>query len=245
MSPLVLISPASYPAHVYMPQNLPFSMKILDIPSENRPRERLQALGPSALSDAELLAIILKTGNKGENVIDMSNRLFSKYCLGKLSGCSLVELQEIKGIGGAKACQIQALFELGRRQSRANVLSKPLNSPKDVFDYLSPRMSHLEQEHFVVLLLDSKNRVKKEETVFIGTLNSSTIHPREIFKSAIKESANAIIVAHNHPSGDPTPSEEDKEITKQIVKVGHELNIEILDHVIIGGRLHESLIRNE
>ena len=132
--------------------------------------------------------------------------------------------------------QIQALFELGRRQSRAMVSSKPLNSPQDVFDYLSPRMSHLEQEHFVVLLLDSKNRVKKEETVFIGTLNSSSVHPREIFKSAIRESANAIIVAHNHPSGDPTPSEEDKEITRRLVEAGKALNVKVLDHIVIGER---------
>jgi len=194
----------------------------------------LAALGPSALSDAELLAIILKTGNKGENAIDMSNRLFSRHGLGKLSGCSLAELQEINGIGNAKACQIMALFELGRRQSRANVLSKPLNSPKDVFDYLSPRMSHLEQEHFVVLLLDSKNRVKKEETVFIGTLNSSSVHPREIFKSAIKESANAIIVAHNHPSGDPTPSEDDRRTTKKLMEIGKMMGVNLVDHIIIG-----------
>jgi len=114
-----------------------------------------------------------------------------------------------------------------------------MNSPKDVFEYLSPKMSHLQQEHFVVLLLDSKNRVKKEETVFVGTLNSSTIHPREIFKSAIKESANSIIVAHNHPSGDPTPSEDDEELTKQLKKVGEMLNVRVLDHVIVGkGRFH-------
>ena len=164
----------------------------------------------------------------------MSNRLIAKYGISKLSSCSLAELSEISGVGNAKACQVIALFELARRCVRAPVLSKPLNSPQDVFDYLSPKMSHLEQEHFVVLLLDSKNRVKKEETVFIGTLNSSSIHPREIFKSAIKESANAIIVAHNHPSGDPAPSEEDRAITRRLVEAGDFVNVDILDQIIIG-----------
>jgi len=205
----------------------------MDIPPQNRPRERLAAMGAAALSDAELLAIILKTGNRQENAIDMSNRLISKYGISHLSSCSLVELQALKGIGKAKASEVVALFELARRCSRAPVLSKPLNSPQDVFDYLSPKMSHLEQEHFVVLLLDSKNRVKKEETVFIGTLNSSSIHPREIFKSAIKESANAIIVAHNHPDNNSEPSDRDLEATKILTEASAYIGVKMLDHMII------------
>jgi len=167
------------------PQNSPLYMRMLDISAENRPRERLLSQGASVLSDAELLALIFKTGNIGENVVDMSNRLLSQYGMEKLSDLSLTELQSVKGIGPAKAMQIVALFELARRQERTIVKSKPMNSPKDVFEYLFPKMSHLQQEHFVVLLLDSKNRVKKEETIFVGTLNSSSVHPREIFKSAI------------------------------------------------------------
>lgn len=209
-------------------------MRIKDIPEENRPRERLQRLGTASLSDAELLAIVLQKGTWKENVIDMSNRLIAKYGVGKLSDLSLKELQMIDGIGNAKACQVLALFELARRQGRALVSARPMNTPKDVFDYLSPRMSHLEQEHFVVLHLDSKNYVKKEETIFIGTLNASVIHPREIFKSAIREGANAIIIAHNHPSGDPTPSGDDKKITKLLSQVGKMLNVEVLEQIVIG-----------
>ena len=209
-------------------------MRIKDISLDNRPRERMEKQGVSVLSDAELLAVILKTGNKDENVIDMSNRLISKYGIDKLSYCSLKELQEIKGIGKAKASQILALFEFNKRHNLAKQNGKPIRSAKDVFNYISPKVNNLDRECFTVLHLDTKNRVLKEEIVSIGTLNSAIIHPRELFKSAIKESANSIILAHNHPSGDPAPSKEDKEITAQIMKAGKLLGIEILDHVIIG-----------
>jgi DNA repair protein RadC len=209
-------------------------MRIKDISLENRPRERLEKQGAASLSDAELLAVILKTGNKEENVIDMSNRLISKHGIDKLSSCSLTELQEINGIGKAKASQILALFEFNKRHNLAKQNGKPIKSAKDVFDYVSPKVSSLDRECFMVLHLDTKNRVIKEEVVSVGTLNSSIVHPRELFKSAIKESANSVILAHNHPSGDPTPSQEDEEMTDRIMDAGKLLGIDVLDHVIIG-----------
>ena len=209
-------------------------MRIKDISLENRPRERLEKQGPSVLSDAELLAIILKTGNKDENVIDVSNRLISKYGVDKLSNCSLAELQEIKGIGNAKASQIIALFELNKRHNISKQNGKPIKTAKDVFDYCSPKLSGVDKEQFMILHLDTRNKIIKDEIVSVGTLNSSLIHPREVFKSAIKESANAIILVHNHPSGDAEPSEEDKKITDILFKAGELLSIKVLDHVIIG-----------
>ncbi len=207
-------------------------MKIKDIALENRPRERFERQGASVLSDAELLAIILQKGTREENVIDMSNRLISKYGMNKLADLSLVELQEVKGIGRVKAMQIKAIFEVSKRTSFVKS-GKFITSAKDVFEYAWPKLGK-DKEHFMVLLLDSKNRVIKDEIVSIGTLNSSIIHPREIFKTAIKESANAIILVHNHPSGDPTPSNEDREITEKIFEAGKVLNISVLDHVIVG-----------
>ena len=209
-------------------------MRIKDIPPENRPRERLEKNGVHVLSDAELLAIIFKTGNKEENAIVMSDRLITKYGLGKLNELSLKELQEIKGIGPAKSMQIKALFEFNKRYSLAKRDGEPIKSARDVFEYASQRLITNQQETFMILLLDSKNRIVKDEIISIGTLNASIIHPREVFKSAIRESANSIILVHNHPSGDPKPSVEDEQITKKLFEAGELLNIKILDHVIVG-----------
>lgn len=220
-------------------------MRIKDISKENRPRERFQKFGPNALSDAELLAIILQKGSKQENVIDMSNRLISKYGIDKLSDLSLKELQEIKGIGPAKALQIKALFEFSKRHNLYKINENPIKSAKDVFEYASQRLLGKNKEYFMILLLDSKNRIIKDEIVSIGTLNASLIHPREVFKSAIKESANSIILVHNHPSGDPSPSKEDEEITKRIFDAGELLNIKVLDHVIIGNEKYHSFKENK
>lgn len=209
-------------------------MRIKDISLENRPRERLEKQGVKVLSDAELLAVILKTGSKEENVIDMANRLISKYGVTKLSSCSLKELQEIKGIGKAKASQILALFEFNKRHNFAKQNGKPIKSAKDVYDYCYPKLNGADKEHFMILHLDTRNRVIKDEIVSVGTLNSSLIHPREVFKSAIKESANAVILVHNHPSGDTEPSKEDMKITDILFKSGDLLSIKVLDHVIIG-----------
>jgi DNA repair protein RadC len=209
-------------------------MRIKDITEENRPRERLKKIGPEALSDAELLAIFLRTGTKEENVIDMSNRLLSKHGMDKLSDLSLKELQEIKGIGFAKACQIVAIFELTKRHNLAKKNIRKVQSAEDVYNYLSPRLSNLKQEHFIILCLDSKSKIIKETELFIGTLNESIIHPREVFKEAIRESANSIILVHNHPSGDCHPSTQDEHITDILVEAGRLLGIPVKDHVIIG-----------
>ena len=209
-------------------------MRMKDIAEGNRPRERLQRFGASSLSDAELLAIILKTGSIGENVIDMSNRLISRYGVDKLSELSLPELQEIKGIGPAKAMTIKVLFELNKRHALAKKNLTKITCARDVYELMKEKLSDLKQEVFVVLYLDAKNHVLKEEIVTKGTLDASLIHPREVFRGAIKESAHAIIVVHNHPSGDPAPSEEDKRITEKLFDAGELLNIELLDHVIVG-----------
>lgn len=209
-------------------------MRIKDISKENRPRERLEKNGVRVLSDAELLAIIFKTGNKEENAIVMSDRLITKYGLGKLNELSLKELQEIKGIGPAKSMQIKALFEFNKRHSLAKRDGEQIKSARDVFEYASQRLITNQQENFMILLLDSKNRIVKDEVISIGTLNASIIHPREVFKSAIRESANSIILVHNHPSGDPNPSLEDEQITEKLFEAGELLNIKVLDHVIVG-----------
>lgn len=209
-------------------------MRIKDIPSENRPRERLLKDGVSALSSSELLAIILQKGTKKENVIDMCNRLISAYGLNKLSDLSLQELQEIEGIGPAKAMQIIALFELNKRCSLANNNVKSINSAKDVFKLLHERFKNEKQEMFIALYLDVRNHLLKEEIITKGVLDASIIHPREVFRGAIKEGAKSVIIAHNHPSGDSSPSNEDIVITERLIKAGEVINIKLLDHIIIG-----------
>jgi DNA repair protein RadC len=209
-------------------------MRIKDISIDNRPRERLSKYGASVLSDAELLAVILQKGTAKDNVIDMSNRLLSKYGMNKLSELSLKELQEIKGIGVAKAMQVKAVFELSKRYKLSRNNKKPITCAKDVYEYACERILDKNKEQFMILHLDSKNRVIKDEIVSIGTLNASIIHPREVFKSAIKESVNSIILVHNHPSGDVTPSSEDEEITMRLFEAGKLLDIKVLDHVIVG-----------
>jgi DNA repair protein RadC len=209
-------------------------MKISQILPENRPIERLNKLGPSALSDAELLAIILRTGTKNKNVIDLSNEILSKFGLAKLTDCSSNELSQINGIGKTKSSQILALFELSRRITQAKTNITKITCAKDVYNYMQPKIGHLKQEVFVVILLDSKNNIIKDEIIAKGTLNSTLIHPREIFKLAIKESANSIILVHNHPSGDPTPSEQDIGITKKLDQASDLINLDLADHIIIG-----------
>lgn len=206
-------------------------MRIQDISIQNRPRERLQREGAMKLSDAELMAIVLQKGVQGENVIDVSNRLIAMYGLERLGSCGFEELKRIKGIGNAKASQIIALFELGKRAKVQKYCR--ISNAKDVYNYAKPRLQN-DREQFMVILLDSKNKVIKDEIVSVGTLNSAIIHPREVFKTAIKESANAVIIVHNHPSGDCTPSEEDLILTRKVVEAGDVVGITVLDHVIVG-----------
>ena len=216
-------------------------MRIKDIPKEGRPRERFLKYGPETLSDAELFAIILRTGTLDENVIDVSNRLIGEYGLDKLFECSLKELQKIKGIGPSKAMQILAMSELGKRSAQSKKPIKKISSAKDVFDLFHERLKDKKQEEFYVLMLNSKNHVIKEQFIYKGTLDSAIIEPREIFKEAIKHSASKIIMVHNHPSGDHKPSDEDVEVTRRIDSLGKDLSINLLDHIIIGKDSYFSL----
>ena len=209
-------------------------MKIKEMNKDGRPRERLVKNGVESLSDAELLAIILRTGIKGENVIEMSNRIINEFGLEKLSQYSLKELQQIKGIGLGKACQLIVINELNKRINQIKNPVTKINSAKNVFDYFHDRLKNEKQENFYVLLLNNKNIIIREELISKGVLDSSIIHPREIFKPAIKNSAKKLILIHNHPSGNPSPSPEDLEITKQIIDAGEQIGIKVLDHVIIG-----------
>ncbi len=209
-------------------------MKIKDLPKDGRPRERFLKHGPEVLSDAELFAIILRTGTINENVVDMSNRLIAEYSLDKLFDCSLKELQDIKGIGPGKAMQILAMSELGKRYNNSKNPVKKISSAKDVFNYFYERLKDEKQENFYILILNNQNNIIKDELISKGVLDAAILHPREVFKPAIRNSASKIILIHNHPSGNPEPSKEDLEITKQLIEAGKLIDIKILDHVIIG-----------
>ena len=209
-------------------------MKIKDIPKDGRPRERFLKYGPETLSTAELFAIFLRTGTVGENVTDMSNRLIAEYGLDKLFECSLKELQKIKGIGPSKAMQILAMSELGKRFNQTKNEVRFLSSANKVFEFMREKLSDKKQENFIAILLNNRNYFIEEVLITKGILNASIIDPREIFKPAIKNSAARIILVHNHPSGDPMPSEEDIEVTKKIIDAGELLGIKVIDHIIIG-----------
>lgn len=208
-------------------------MKIKDISLENRPRERMKQLGSHVLSDAEVLAIILQKGTFGENVIDMSNRLISKYGLDKLSSCSINELKQIKGIGEAKALQIKAIFELSKRVKAGKICETVVNCSSDIAKYYMEKLGDKKKEYFVAVFLDSKNKIICDKVISIGTLNASLVHPREVFKEAMKVSANSIILVHNHPSGDCEPSREDVLITKRLLEIGDIAGIRISDHIVV------------
>jgi DNA repair protein RadC len=209
-------------------------MKISDLQKEERPRERLTRLGPAALKNDELLAIILRTGTRNENVIDMSARLLSQYNLDKLFDCSLKELQTIKGIGPSKAMQLLAVSELAKRTSIAKNPITRITNAKNVFDLFHERLKDKKEEHFYALLLNTKNHIIGEQLISQGILDASLVHPREVFRAAIRASASKIILVHNHPSGDPTPSDDDLKITELLIESGKMLNIPVLDHVIVG-----------
>lgn len=216
---------------------------IKDLPVEERPRERLARVGEGALSTPELLAIILRTGVGGENALAMATRLLSRYeGLPGLAKASLSELQSERGLGEAKTAQLKAALELGRRMLLAAPRDRfAVRSPSDVAQLLMAEMAHLEQEHLRVLYLDTRNRLLGSETVYVGSLNASHIRVGEVFREAVKRNCAAIIVAHNHPSGDPTPSPEDVEVTRQLVAAGKLLDIELLDHMVIGQQRFVSL----
>ncbi len=218
-------------------------MTIKQLPPSVRPRERLIEGGPAALSDAELLGILLRTGKKGETAVELGTRILAELGdVGKLAGATPEELCRVTGIGAAKATQVLAAIELGKRAaSRVPAAREDLSNPEAVSRMLMPEMRYLDKEHFKALVLNVKNRLIKAIDVSVGSLSSSIVHPREVFKVAVRLSGAAVIVAHNHPSGDPTPSMEDILLTKRLAKAGEILGIDLLDHVILGDGVFVSL----
>ena len=210
--------------------------RISDLHESDRPRERLAALGPQALTNAELLAILLRVGVQGENAVEVGQRLLKKFSgLGGLHRAPFKELMDQHGMGEAKASQIKAAIELGRRLTLESPEEKPaINSPADAAALVQYDMSALEQEHLRVMLLDRRNRVLEVVEVYKGSVNSSQVRVGELFKDAIRANASAVIVIHNHPSGDPTPSPDDVAVTRAIVQAGKLLDIDVLDHLVIG-----------
>jgi DNA repair protein RadC len=210
---------------------------IHDLPEATRPRERLARHGEASLSNEELIAIILRSGAEGLNVLDLATRLMRHYHndLGELARASFEELQQHHGIGPAKAAQLLAAKELGKRMLYAAPERRPrVQSPQEAADLLMGELAYADQEYVKVILLDSRNYVIGTPTLYKGSLNAAHVRIGELFKEAIRRNAAAIIVAHNHPSGDPTPSPEDIVLTRRVVEAGRLLNIEVFDHLILG-----------
>jgi DNA repair protein RadC len=207
------------------------NVSIKSLPKLDRPREKLLRYGPNKLSTEELLAIILRSGQKGQNVLTIAKNVLKKFSEKELPYITVNELKNFPGIGEVKACEIVACFELGKRLLKDKKTNLYL-TPKDVFDRLVEYRDK-KKEHFFVFYLDVRNQEINYDIVSVGLLNASLVHPREVFENAIKHSAAQIIVAHNHPSGDVDPSEDDLEITKRLVEAGKILGIEIIDHIIV------------
>lgn len=205
--------------------------KIKDLPKVERPREKLTQYGPEKLSNSELLAIILGSGKKGENVVEMAKKILQKFSQEKLPFLTFDKIKDYPGLGQAKACQIVACFELGKRLLKGKKARIYL-TPKEVWQELKDLRDH-KKEHFVIFYLDSKNQEIKREIISIGSLNANLVHPREVFEPAVRHLAAQIILAHNHPSGEAEASEDDLEITKRLVEAGKILGIEVLDHIIV------------
>jgi DNA repair protein RadC len=220
-----------------------YNHTIMDLPISERPRERLLQYGASALSTAELLAIILRTGTRDMNVIRLAHHLLVTYNnLAGLVRASTAELASAKGLGPAKVTQLKAALELGRRMLIESPEERPqVRSPSDAANLVMSEMGLLEQEHLRVMLLDTRNRVLATPTIYVGSLNTSLIRVGELFREAIRANCASLIVLHNHPSGDPTPSPEDVAVTRQIVDAGKLLDVEVLDHLVIGRQRFVSL----
>lgn len=219
------------------------NLTLRDIPKEERPRERMLHFGANALSNAELIAILLRTGSRAESAVGLAQRVLKESeGIRSLVDMSVEQLMNIKGIGFAKAMQIQAGIELGRRLSQSTLDSSIIiRSPQDAARFVIEDLRYLQKEHFVCLFLNTKNHVIAQETLSMGSLNASIVHPREVFRAAIRRSSASIICVHNHPSGDPSPSPEDVEITNRLVEAGKIVGIDVLDHLIIGDQNFVSL----
>ena len=219
--------------------------KIKDWPEQERPREKLNRFGPGALSDAELLALLIESGTGGITAVDLAKRLLMEHrSLPLLAKTSLVELTRMKGIGTARGARIVAAFEIGRRIG-SGLAKKPVrvNAPEDLFLIKYPNFRDMKREIFEAVLLDSGNRIIRDVTISQGTLNASIVHPREVFKAAVDHLAAALILIHNHPSGNKTPSMEDRQVTQQMIKAGEIMGIPVLDHIIIADNEYFSFVK--
>ena len=209
---------------------------IREIPIEERPRERFLKYSKETIQTHELIAIVLRTGSKDESVLELSKRVLYQYDnLKELSNTDVKELTKVKGIGNAKAIELLAAFELGRRANNEYLTEKvKLLSPESIYLFLKDQFEMKTQEHFIALYLNTKAELIKKQVLFVGSLNSSLVHPREIFKHAVVNSAASIVIVHNHPSGDPTPSKNDIDVTKVIHQNSLMMDIKLVDHIIIG-----------
>lgn len=224
-----------HPATV-APETPRYHTRIRELPTDERPRERLIAYGADALSISELLAVLLRTGTEQCSAIGLADLLLARFSnIRGVAHATIEEMAEVHGIGPAKAAQIKAAIEFGRRLISASPEERTkIRSPRDVYNLLGPNLRDEKREHFVALLLDTKNGVMRSKTVSVGDLSSSIVHPREVFVEAIRHGSASIIVSHNHPSGDPAPSPEDIAVTRRLAEAGELLGIELLDHIVLG-----------
>jgi len=231
---------------IYLNNSFDCSKRVKDMALEERPMEKMILYGEKSLSNAELLAILLRTGTKKRNAIELANYIINKDLQGirHLQDVTIEELCEIDGIGKSKASQIKAALELGIRISSAKPNKYKVKNPWDIYKYYMESLRYEQKEIFKVVLLNTKNEIITDVDVSIGTLNSSLVHPREVFKEAIKRSSNKMILMHNHPSGSVEPSKEDKNITNRLIKCGEIIGIEVIDHIIIGDGLYYSFKEN-
>ena len=220
-----------------------YHTRIREIPADERPRERLIQYGAEVLSTSELLAILLRTGTEKYSAVGLGDHLLASLeGLRGVARATIEELSRVHGIGPAKAAQLKAAIEFGRRLVAASPDERTkITSPRDVYNLLGPSLREEKREHFVAILMDTKNGVLRTKTVSVGDLSSSVVHPREVFAEAIRHSAASLIVAHNHPSGDPTPSPDDISVTRRLQEAGELLGIELLDHVVLGDNRFVSL----
>lgn len=219
---------------------------IKTLPLEENPREKALTYGIETLNNVELLALILRTGHKNESVIQLSQRLLTEIGgFANLSTVTYADLIALKGIKQAKAIEILSIIEIAKRLKDVSSIEKPLLNPYDIFGRVHNQLMFLKQEHFLLLCLDNKNKVIKEKTIFIGSLNMSVVTPREVFKEAIVISSAKIVLVHNHPSGDALPSEEDLLMTEQFQKLGQMMSIEVIDHIVVGWNQFYSIMAKQ